>query len=116
MTDKITITPKSPKLHPDHTIAVLRREIFHLHHLIERARTYRGLEGWACPLCRYEQGVFIERCEPHRQLHEAFEKMTTAFRRLQSGDVSGATILLDNATKYWRGPDPTPEASDKTGC
>ena len=38
---------------------------------LERARTYRGTEGWPCPLCEYKAGVFIKRCEMHRKLDEA---------------------------------------------
>ena len=32
--------------------------------LLERARSHKGIEAWPCPLCRYEDGVFIEACEP----------------------------------------------------
>lgn len=35
---------------------------------IERARTYKGIEIYACPLCTFENGRFIARCEMHRQI------------------------------------------------
>src|SRR3990167_7395713 len=35
---------------------------------LEKAKNYKGVEGWQCPLCEYENGVFIKNCEPHKQL------------------------------------------------
>ena len=36
---------------------------------LERARTYRGIEGYPCPLCAYGDGKFIERCQMHKDLN-----------------------------------------------
>ena len=37
---------------------------------LERARTYTGVEAQACPLCRYENGVFVEPCAMHKEIDE----------------------------------------------
>lgn len=35
---------------------------------LECARTYTGVEGYPCPLCTYEHGVFVAPCEMHQQI------------------------------------------------
>lgn len=47
---------------------VLRIEITELKKTLEFAAQYRGIEGHSCPLCRYENGVFIENCQMHKDL------------------------------------------------
>lgn len=94
------------------TIDGLRRENHMLHRIIERARSYRGIDGRTCPLCSYDHGVFIARCEPHAQLHTAFAQMIDAYQRIQAGDIDGARSLLDGVTRYRRpnNPDVRPES------
>jgi len=44
---------------------------------LHKAQHYIGIEIHACPLCIYENGKFIKRCEMHRQidvLHERLKK------------------------------------------
>lgn len=36
--------------------------------LLQRARDYKGIEGWPCPLCTYENGKFIARCQMHTRM------------------------------------------------
>ncbi len=43
--------------------------------LLEKARTYTGLEGYGCPLCEYKEGKFIKSCEMHRQLDDSNERL-----------------------------------------
>ena len=35
---------------------------------IKRAREYKGIEAWACPLCVYKNGKFIKSCNMHKQI------------------------------------------------
>lgn len=35
---------------------------------IRNARNYRGVEGYACPLCTYRNGVWIKNCSMHQQI------------------------------------------------
>ena len=49
---------------------------------LELARTYRGVEGYACPLCTYQDGVFLDYCEPHRQLDVAQNELKVAQERI----------------------------------
>lgn len=45
------------------TIEDLNRQLY-------QAATYIGIEGYSCPLCTYENGVFIKNCEMHRQIKQ----------------------------------------------
>lgn len=45
-----------------------RLVIKELKNQIEKARNYIGIEEYPCPLCVYENGVFIRHCTPHQQL------------------------------------------------
>jgi hypothetical protein len=47
---------------------------------IERARSYGGVEVYACPLCTYEEGIFIESCQMHKDMHELETAMRQAER------------------------------------
>lgn len=51
-----------------------QKQIEWLEKQLERARTYKGIEGWPCPLCRFENGVFKESCEMHKQIDELERK------------------------------------------
>jgi len=76
---------------------------------LERARTYTGLEGWACPLCTYEAGKFIALCGPHRQLAEAEAERDALI--LTYGNVPHAdTDRLDKAEALLAA------GGDITGC
>lgn len=37
---------------------------------LHRAATYIGIEGYSCPLCTYENGVFIKNCSMHEQIEK----------------------------------------------
>lgn len=45
---------------------------------LRHAATYTGIEGYACPLCLYENGKFIQRCEMHRQMDEMQVELAAA--------------------------------------
>jgi hypothetical protein len=53
---------------------------------LERARTYRGTEGWPCPLCRYDNGVFKESCEMHKRI-DRLEKQLAKARTPLKGQI-----------------------------
>ncbi len=66
---------------------------------LELARTYKGIEGRACPLCLYEDGYFKGNCEPHRQLHEA---RALAERRKDVLETAEAIVTTMVALGYTR--------------
>jgi hypothetical protein len=47
---------------------------------IERARSYKGIEAYPCPLCTYRDGIFIESCQMHKDMHELEATMRQAER------------------------------------
>jgi hypothetical protein len=54
-------------------------EISQLRQQIERAKTYKGVEGYPCPLCEYKDGIFIKYCELHRQINELNRRLEEHF-------------------------------------
>jgi hypothetical protein len=40
-----------------------------LRQVLEKARRYRGVEGYACPLCIYKNGKFVQPCAMHIQIN-----------------------------------------------
>jgi hypothetical protein len=46
----------------------LGRERDELKESLEFAATYKGIEGRGCPLCTYEDGVFVEMCQMHKDI------------------------------------------------
>lgn len=68
---------------------------------IERARTYSGLEGWSCPLCKYENGKFIENCEMHRQLCELEIELDATEAKLAERNRALAGVYEHVKAKMW---------------
>lgn len=68
---------------------------------IERARTYTGVEGYPCPLCRYEDGVFIEPCEMHRQI-DALAAEVERLRAERESDHIGMGMLYGDINNLRR--------------
>jgi len=58
-------------------------ELAYLKLQLERARTQTGYEGWACPLCVYEEGVFIEHCSLHREIEKLTWQLLTVLEDLK---------------------------------
>jgi len=62
---------------------------------IERASTYKGIEAYACPLCIYKNGKFVERCQMHKEIdrqraemekvREVSEPMITRYKNWYAG-------------------------------
>lgn len=50
---------------------------------LARARNYKGIEAYPCPLCAYEDGVFIEACQLHKDICELEHNWRTAERDLK---------------------------------
>lgn len=46
----------------------LSKELAEHKETLEFAAQYKGFEGRSCPLCKYEDGVFIERCQMHADM------------------------------------------------
>ncbi len=42
---------------------------------IERAASYTGFEGYACPLCEYNDGVFIKFCALHERIDQQSKRI-----------------------------------------
>lgn len=45
-------------------------QVAYLEQQLEQAATYRGIEGYPCPLCKYDNGVFVARCQMHTDMDE----------------------------------------------
>lgn len=44
--------------------------IAELEQKLSRAAQYKGAEAYPCPLCRYEDGIFVESCAMHNRIAE----------------------------------------------
>lgn len=42
---------------------------------IRNAKNYRNIEGYPCPLCEYENGLFIRSCSMHQKIDELTEEL-----------------------------------------
>ena len=54
----------------DAAIVELEAKMADLKERLERARSYKGIEAYPCPLCTYRDGIFIESCQMHKDMHE----------------------------------------------
>lgn len=95
--NSIDATDQSPYIEQ---LDALKAENERLRDDLHKAATYKGIEGYSCPLCKYENGVFIEHCEPHRQLY-AFMKEND---RLRAGSYQpmpdGVPIESQHKTRF----------------
>lgn len=57
------------------------------------AASYTGIEGRACPLCKYENGKFIERCQMHKEVDELRAKVAEAWQPVPDGEYP----MVENA-------------------
>ena len=55
----------------DAKIKQLQAELANAKKTIERAASCIGVEGYGCPLCKYDNGRFVALCSMHEQLAEA---------------------------------------------
>ena len=51
--------------------------------IIECAKTYTGVEGYPCPLCTYEYGVWIKDCAMHARIVELEADLSKAQREVE---------------------------------
>ena len=73
------------------TISTLTTRLAAVEESLEFARNYSGIEGRPCPLCTYEDGVFIKSCQMHTDL-AAVEKERDEWKR--SSELV-ARVLID---------------------
>ena len=71
-------------------VAALRAQVVDLQETLEFASTYKGIEGRSCPLCHYDNGVFVESCQMHKDMDEL---------RAQVGQ-EGMTTAEEDALRY----------------
>ncbi len=72
-------------------VATLSARLAAVEESLEFARNYNGIEGRPCPLCTYEDGVFIKSCQMHTDL-AAVEKERDEWKR--SSELV-ARVLID---------------------
>lgn len=48
----------------------LQEQVNELKETLTFAAQYKGIEGRSCPLCKYEAGIFIGRCQMHKDMDE----------------------------------------------
>jgi hypothetical protein len=57
-----------------------RARIQELEETLAFAAQYKGIEARACPLCKYENGKFIEACQMHKDMKELRAQLDEASR------------------------------------
>lgn len=78
----------------DETMTDQRRKIAALEETLTFAAQYKGIEMRACPLCKYENGVFIEACQMHKDMDKLEAEIATLRAQV---DAPGVTIPPDVA-------------------
>ena len=75
-------------------IAALRRtleqqdkRIAELEQKLSRAAQYKGAEAYPCPLCRYEDGIFVESCAMHNRIAELETQLSQTWQPLPINQV-----------------------------
>ena len=66
-------------------VATLSARLAAVEESLEFARNYNGIEGRPCPLCTYEDGVFIKSCQMHTDLAAAIQDRDEAIENLKTG-------------------------------
>lgn len=94
----MTTTNETPLFDDDETdsgilqerIAIMQAAIYQLRQQVESlketlafAAQYKGIEGRPCPLCKYEDGVFIEACRMHMDMDELQKQVESLTRKLR---------------------------------
>lgn len=74
-----------------------QRTIAALRETLEFAARYKSIEGRPCPLCKYENGVFIEACQMHKDMNalEAQLKEQAGWETVEYNDI----INIDNSNQ-----------------
>lgn len=91
-------------------LAALRQQVADLTETLAFAAQYKGIEGRSCPLCKYENGVFVESCQMHKDMDKlrqqvaALMDMLERRQRCEECHGSGAVWMVDYAND-----DVTPE-------
>ena len=83
--------------------ATLRTRLAAVEESLEFARNYSGIEGRPCPLCTYEDGVFIKSCQMHADLALALSVVAAAAETFEVAELRGETDLPhpSNSTMEW---------------
>lgn len=71
------------------------------------ASTYRGYEARPCPLCKYENGVFIDLCQMHKDMHALHTRIAELERELATAQAweaaqSSSTEEVRAIVTLWR--------------
>lgn len=69
--------------------AKLSAEVAQLTESLELARTYQGIEAQGCPLCIYQDGVFVDHCSLHRQIQTSSLQLSEAKKLLAKVENQG---------------------------
>lgn len=86
----------------------LEKQVALLTDQMQLARTYTGLEGYGCPLCTYENGVFIKSCTPCERYEtlsahcSVVEDTCTLIRGDSDAVITDLRTRLDRATDLIR--------------
>lgn len=72
---------------------------------LRNAKNYRGVEGYACPLCEYENGVFVRYCALHQKIEEQaeeLEKLRAIVEMYETSSYVGTTEWVGPSGKSWK--------------
>lgn len=96
---KVMLEQASMKLNAENV--TLRTEVEQLTADLELARTYQGIEGPGCPLCSYQDGVFVAHCSLHRQINQA--RKTAEYWKAEhlagNEEIKALYVRIDTMTK-----------------
>lgn len=65
-----------------------------LQETLEFAASYKGIEGRPCPLCTYDDGVFIKSCQMHTDMDKMQKRLAEAHPPLAIRTVEPFVIDL----------------------
>lgn len=94
--------------------AALTKRVADLEETLAFAAQYKGIEARACPLCHYENGVFVDRCQMHKDMDaltkqvaelEAALAAATRYVPVEDGEYEGVQILEDGTFISFRDRD-----------
>lgn len=98
----------------DEQPAALTKRVADLEETLAFAAQYKGIEARACPLCHYENGVFVDRCQMHKDMDaltkqvaelEAALAAATRYVPVEDNEYEGMQILEDGTFISFRDRD-----------
>jgi uncharacterized coiled-coil protein SlyX len=61
--------------------------ITELEQKLSRAAQYKGAEAYPCPLCRYEDGIFVESCAMHNRIAELEAQLAQTWQPISANFI-----------------------------